>query len=241
MFICFTVNSIPRLGAVHKAGTLANQKVSFSNLISKTQTEPPNPLSAPVPSSTVCQCRESRKPRRNDTVSPCSPSTHPKLSFLSPVSCSTAKPCRYFQVNRCPHTADVCDFAHVIVNPAAATSHLEHANGVCQHYATGHCSNGAICGYPHVLEGVYSRINVTIAPMFMLCEAPIAKPIDTTFLYDGGRDWAAVASPEAVCQTFWYLGLDTVLTRSLGSPTWKVLLSLTITLTHINGHNRHSY
>jgi len=32
-----------------------------------------------------------------------------------------AKPCKYFQFNRCPHDAATCDFAHVLLSPASPT------------------------------------------------------------------------------------------------------------------------
>ncbi|KAF4617556.1 hypothetical protein D9613_005971 [Agrocybe pediades] len=53
------------------------------------------------------------------------------------------KPCKYFQVNKCPHPADVCDFAHVLVNPTIG-SPVGHGLAVCRFYY-GQCMNGPMC------------------------------------------------------------------------------------------------
>jgi len=34
------------------------------------------------------------------------------------------KPCKFFQVNRCPHPADVCNFAHIIASPSDTGSSI---------------------------------------------------------------------------------------------------------------------
>ncbi|PPR00461.1 hypothetical protein CVT24_004522 [Panaeolus cyanescens] len=124
------------------------------------------------------------------------------------------KPCRYFQVNRCPHSADVCDFAHIIVNPAAATSPLEPGSGVCHQYPTGHCQSGTICGYPHGLEGKGTSYFYDINRVHFGNVAPM-KPIDTTMPFDGARDWAAVVSPDAT-----YLESPTISSSYGYPPQW---------------------
>ncbi|PPQ72659.1 hypothetical protein CVT26_004325 [Gymnopilus dilepis] len=53
------------------------------------------------------------------------------------------KPCKYFQVNRCPHPADVCDFAHVITNPM--TIMPDRQSEMCSYYYAGLCMSGAHC------------------------------------------------------------------------------------------------
>ncbi|PPQ92832.1 hypothetical protein CVT25_004320 [Psilocybe cyanescens] len=58
------------------------------------------------------------------------------------------KPCKYFQYNKCPHPADVCDFAHVIVNPVIPFP-VDSNSAYCRYYYAGHCANGALCRFRH--------------------------------------------------------------------------------------------
>ncbi|KAF5319958.1 hypothetical protein D9611_010982 [Ephemerocybe angulata] len=55
-----------------------------------------------------------------------------------------AKPCKYYQSNRCPYAADVCNFAHVIAPPME-----EESRALCRYYSAGKCSNGSQCRYRH--------------------------------------------------------------------------------------------
>ncbi|KDR82584.1 hypothetical protein GALMADRAFT_220568 [Galerina marginata CBS 339.88] len=72
------------------------------------------------------------------------------------------KPCKFFQVNKCPHPADVCDFAHVIANPGTP-SVPESSPAMCRYYYAGSCVNGALCRYRHGNEA--SEIfNAPISP-----------------------------------------------------------------------------
>ncbi|KAH9480599.1 hypothetical protein JR316_0007199 [Psilocybe cubensis] len=61
------------------------------------------------------------------------------------------KPCKFFQYNKCPHTADVCDFAHVIVNPVISFP-IDTNSAYCRYYYAGHCANGTLCRFRHGLE-----------------------------------------------------------------------------------------
>lgn len=60
------------------------------------------------------------------------------------------KPCKYFQARKCPHPADVCDFAHVVpALPVGRKSLI-----MCRYDAAGHCKNGSSCHYRHRGDGV---------------------------------------------------------------------------------------
>ncbi|KAF9013321.1 hypothetical protein BDQ17DRAFT_593108 [Cyathus striatus] len=58
------------------------------------------------------------------------------------------KPCKYFQVDKCPLQAEVCDFAHVMAVPAVSQSRPP-----CRYYLAGSCNNGLSCRYRHGEEG----------------------------------------------------------------------------------------
>ncbi|TEB40042.1 hypothetical protein FA13DRAFT_49589 [Coprinellus micaceus] len=59
------------------------------------------------------------------------------------------KPCKYYQTSKCPYSADVCNFAHVLAPPIQ-----ESKSGVlCRHYAAGQCPDGARCRYRHPDDG----------------------------------------------------------------------------------------
>ncbi|CAA7262969.1 unnamed protein product [Cyclocybe aegerita] len=58
------------------------------------------------------------------------------------------KPCRYFQVNKCPHSAEVCDFAHVMAGPIPATPE-EKLPTSCKYYSVGRCTSGVQCRFNH--------------------------------------------------------------------------------------------
>ncbi|RXW25364.1 hypothetical protein EST38_g509 [Candolleomyces aberdarensis] len=60
-----------------------------------------------------------------------------------------AKPCKYFQVDRCPFAADICNFAHVLLPPPKDGQ----SAAVCRHYASGKCQNGPQCRYRHLEHG----------------------------------------------------------------------------------------
>ena len=62
-----------------------------------------------------------------------------------------AKPCRYFQMNKCPHSADVCDFAHIMTTPVVP---LHKDSTVCRYHAAGRCNHGQTCKYQHGNEGM---------------------------------------------------------------------------------------
>ncbi|KAF7348319.1 hypothetical protein MSAN_01785700 [Mycena sanguinolenta] len=56
------------------------------------------------------------------------------------------KPCRYFQVGRCPHKQqEDCDFAHVFSDPRASLPPAKQ----CRYYLQGKCTNGIWCQYLH--------------------------------------------------------------------------------------------
>ncbi|KAJ6508399.1 hypothetical protein C8R45DRAFT_1089578 [Mycena sanguinolenta] len=56
------------------------------------------------------------------------------------------KPCRYFQVGRCPHEQqEDCDFAHVFSDPRASLPPPKQ----CRYYLQGKCTNGIWCQYLH--------------------------------------------------------------------------------------------
>ncbi|KAF9533069.1 hypothetical protein CPB83DRAFT_527207 [Crepidotus variabilis] len=59
------------------------------------------------------------------------------------------KPCRYFQLNKCPHPADVCDFAHVF---APSSAPVERCTTMCRFYSISQCPNGPLCVYQHYDE-----------------------------------------------------------------------------------------
>ncbi|KIL67985.1 hypothetical protein M378DRAFT_177190 [Amanita muscaria Koide BX008] len=48
----------------------------------------------------------------------------------------------------CPLSADVCDFAHVLVDPTPPIR----IDAACRYYQAGFCPNGAWCRYAHALE-----------------------------------------------------------------------------------------
>ncbi|KAJ7078648.1 hypothetical protein C8R44DRAFT_95658 [Mycena epipterygia] len=55
------------------------------------------------------------------------------------------KPCRYFQIGRCPHAAqEDCDFAHVFSDMATLPAPKQ-----CRYYLQGNCTNGMWCQYRH--------------------------------------------------------------------------------------------
>ncbi|KAK2459693.1 hypothetical protein APHAL10511_008338 [Amanita phalloides] len=58
------------------------------------------------------------------------------------------KPCKYYQTMSCPLPADVCDFAHVPVNPSPGFT----IDDPCRYYQTGFCANGAWCSYSHSID-----------------------------------------------------------------------------------------
>jgi hypothetical protein len=60
-----------------------------------------------------------------------------------------AKPCKYFQARKCPHPADVCDFAHVVPTLPVGRKSLV----MCRYDAAGHCKNGSSCHYRHHSDG----------------------------------------------------------------------------------------
>ncbi|KAJ6585301.1 hypothetical protein B0H19DRAFT_418206 [Mycena capillaripes] len=56
------------------------------------------------------------------------------------------KPCRYFQVGSCPHTAqEDCNFAHVFSDPPVSLPPPKQ----CRYYLQGNCTNGIWCQYLH--------------------------------------------------------------------------------------------
>lgn len=59
------------------------------------------------------------------------------------------KPCKYFQARKCPHPADVCDFAHVVPTLPVGRKSLV----MCRYDAAGHCKNGSSCHYRHHSDG----------------------------------------------------------------------------------------
>ncbi|KAF8630951.1 hypothetical protein AX17_005307 [Amanita inopinata Kibby_2008] len=58
------------------------------------------------------------------------------------------KPCKFYQTMSCPLSADVCDFAHVLVDPPSALR----AGDACRYYQAGFCVNGSWCKYAHPIE-----------------------------------------------------------------------------------------
>ncbi|KAL0960746.1 hypothetical protein HGRIS_005770 [Hohenbuehelia grisea] len=55
--------------------------------------------------------------------------------------------CKFFQINTCPHSAEECDFAHILTGEPA----FQNAKP-CRYYMAGHCSNGVWCRYKHPLD-----------------------------------------------------------------------------------------
>ena len=66
-----------------------------------------------------------------------------------------AKPCKYFQTDRCPFPADVCNFAHILL-PASTDGQ---SAGLCRHYAAGKCQNGPQCHYRHLEHGMFAFVS----------------------------------------------------------------------------------
>lgn len=58
------------------------------------------------------------------------------------------KPCKFYQTMSCPLSADVCDFAHVLVDPTPPIR----IDAACRYYQAGFCPNGPWCRYAHALE-----------------------------------------------------------------------------------------
>ncbi|KAJ7069543.1 hypothetical protein C8F01DRAFT_1113121 [Mycena amicta] len=59
------------------------------------------------------------------------------------------KPCRYYQVGTCPHTAqEDCDFAHVYSDQMPPTATVAEPKQ-CRYWAQGNCTNGIWCQYKH--------------------------------------------------------------------------------------------
>ncbi|KAF8964429.1 hypothetical protein BDZ97DRAFT_1919112 [Flammula alnicola] len=88
------------------------------------------------------------------------------------------KPCKFFQMNRCPHPPDVCDFAHVIAPPFNEAS-TDKGSSMCRYYYAGRCANGAMCKYQHGSEGQST------------------KPFDSQSPAESVADWAAASSSKA--------------------------------------------
>ncbi|KAF7315124.1 hypothetical protein MIND_00026700 [Mycena indigotica] len=81
-----------------------------------------------------------------------SPDTTVGLPTTSPTKRASqkkrhTKPCRYYQVGKCPHSAqEDCDFAHVYADqmPAIGPEPKQ-----CRYWAQGNCTNGIWCQYKH--------------------------------------------------------------------------------------------
>lgn len=116
-----------------------------------------SPRVAPWSTCTVFRCQlgaeRPKVPRKTllcirDTV------RSPNLSVLSFLSLRChltmcilllAKPCKFYQTNRCPYPSEVCNFAHVI-SPEFGDGG---ATQVCRYYSAGKCTNGSSCRYRH--------------------------------------------------------------------------------------------
>ncbi|KAF5315359.1 hypothetical protein D9619_007136 [Psilocybe cf. subviscida] len=90
------------------------------------------------------------------------------------------KPCKFFQTNRCPHSADVCDFAHVLADPFGGMP-FDTSLPICRYYYAGHCANGIMCRYRHESQLAVSPTD--------------AYPVRVAS--NSVADWAAVTSAEA--------------------------------------------
>jgi len=51
------------------------------------------------------------------------------------------KPCKFFQVDRCPHPADVCNFAHVIASPS------DRSSSIYRYYPAGYYAEDSLGNY----------------------------------------------------------------------------------------------
>lgn len=58
----------------------------------------------------------------------------------------------------CPLSADVCDFAHVLVNPASRFK----VDDSCRFYKFGYCANGSRCRFPHTVDGTFGSCWIMI-------------------------------------------------------------------------------
>ncbi|KAH0585947.1 hypothetical protein H2248_007233 [Termitomyces sp. 'cryptogamus'] len=56
------------------------------------------------------------------------------------------KPCRFFQHDNCPLSAEECDFAHVLSNDVSFST-----PSPCRYFAAGSCGNGSRCRFRHVM------------------------------------------------------------------------------------------
>jgi len=67
------------------------------------------------------------------------------------------KPCKFFQLDRCPHPADVCNFAHVIASPSDRDSSI-------YRYYPGYYTQDALCGYSYTPKvPLLESLNITSA------------------------------------------------------------------------------
>lgn len=53
------------------------------------------------------------------------------------------KPCKFFQIDRCPHPAEVCNFAHIIASPSSGGA------SIYRYYPAGYYSPNDLCRYSY--------------------------------------------------------------------------------------------
>lgn len=109
-------------------------------------------------------------------------------------------------MNRCPHPADVCDFAHVIMSPITPTSTDSFAS-ICRYYYSGTCMNGALCKFQHGTEVPHTKPIDLVAPAECVVDWPMpSEPAypDSPPLYGSylpyGQGWPT--SPYALNGSF---------------------------------------
>jgi len=85
------------------------------------------------------------------------------------------KPCRFFQIAKCPLSTEECDFAHILSNEPQIPS-------PCKYFAVGRCSNGDRCRYRHDIE--QSDATVERAAEAAIKDAA-SNPAMTTAYFDG--------------------------------------------------------
>ena len=63
------------------------------------------------------------------------------------MTAKAAKPCKFFQVDRCPHPADVCNFAHVIASPS------DRSSSIYRYYPAGYYAEDSLGNYRYGPKG----------------------------------------------------------------------------------------